>query len=91
MDGAPSLELAADIATLSTRALQRQLAEEDLNYRELLAEVRHETEIDLMQNPEITITDIASQSGYSDPSHFARAFRRMTDVSPREYMRQNFG
>ena len=39
MDEAPSFELAADIAGLSTQTLQRQLTDEDLTYRELLAAV----------------------------------------------------
>ena len=88
MDDAPSLELAAEIADLSTRTLQRRLADEQLSYRGLLDAVRYETAIDLMQNTDNTVTDIASLLGYTDPSHFARAFRRMAGVSPREYMQQ---
>ncbi|MDH3889417.1 MAG: AraC family transcriptional regulator [Gammaproteobacteria bacterium] len=88
MDGAPSVELAADIAGLSTRTLQRRLADEGWSYRELLNEVRFEAAVDLMQDTDYAISDIASLLGYSDPSHFARAFRRMAGVSPREYMQQ---
>jgi AraC-like DNA-binding protein len=88
-DGAPSVELAADIAELSPRTLQRRLADAGLTYRDLLAETRYETAIDLMQDPENRITDIASLLGYTDPSHFARAFRRMAGVSPREYLQQS--
>ena len=88
-DGAPSLELAAKIADLSTRTLQRRLADEDLSYRSLLDAIRYETAIDLMQPTDNTIADIANLLGYTDPSHFARAFRRMTGVSPREYMQQS--
>jgi AraC-like DNA-binding protein len=87
-DGAPSLELAAEIADLSTRTLQRRLADEQLSYRGLLDTVRYETAIDLMQNTDNTVTYIANLLGYTDPSHFARAFRRMAGVSPREYMQQ---
>jgi AraC-like DNA-binding protein len=86
-DGAPSLELAARIADLSTRTLQRRLAGEGMSYRDLLDTARYETAIDLMQDADIAITEIASLLGYSDPSHFARAFRRMAGVSPHEYMR----
>jgi len=85
-DSAPSLELAADIAGLSARTLQRRLAEEGLTYRDLLAETRHETAIELMDTTEHSITEIASLLGYTDPSHFARAFRRMAGVSPREWL-----
>ena len=89
MDGAPSLELAGEIADLSTRTLQRRLADEDLSYRSLLDAIRYETAIDLMQHTDNTVADIANLLGYTDPSHFARAFRRMTGVSPREYMQQS--
>ena len=87
-DGAPSLELAADFAGLSTRTLQRRLTDEELSYRDLLDEVRYETAIDLMQETDNSITDIANLLGYSDPSHFARAFRRMAGVSPGEYQKK---
>ena len=66
----------------------RRLAGEGMSYRDLLDAVRYEAATDLMQDTDITITEIASLLGYSDPSHFARAFRRMAGVSPREYMRQ---
>ena len=36
-----------------------------------------------------TVTEIAYSVGYSDPSNFARAFRRLTGVSSREYRRQH--
>ena len=87
-DGAPSLELTAEIAGLSTRTLQRRLVDEVLSYRGLLDAVRYETAIELMQHSGNTVTDIANLLGYTDPSHFARAFRRMAGVSPREYMQQ---
>jgi AraC-like DNA-binding protein len=88
-DGAPPVELAADIAGLSPRTLQRRLADNGLTYRDLLAEVRHETAINLMQDTEHSIGDIAGLLGYTDPSHFARAFRRMAGVSPREYCQKS--
>jgi len=86
MDSVPTLKLVADITGLSTRTLQRQLANNGLTYRDLLAEVRCETAIELMQKTNLTITDIASQLGYSDGAHFARNFRRITGVSPHEYI-----
>jgi AraC-like DNA-binding protein len=50
--------------------------------------VRYETDIDLLQDTDNSITDIANLLGYSDPSHFARAFRRMSGVSPGEYQKK---
>ena len=90
-DGIPSLELAAEIAGLSSRTLQRRLADEGLTYRELLDECRYEAAVWLIENTEHNISEIASQVGYTDPSHFARAFRRVAGVSPREYRNQYAG
>ena len=59
-----------------------------MKHRDLLDAVRYETAIELMQNPDNTVTDIAALPGDTDPSHFARAFRRLAGVSPREYMQQ---
>ena len=72
----------------STRTLQRRLADEGLSYRDLLDELRYETALDLLQDPENTITEVANLLGYSDPSHFSRAFRRMAGVSPGEYQKK---
>jgi len=88
-DEAPSLELAADIAGFSPRTLQRRLADEELTYRELLLVTRHEAALDLLKNTENPITEIATLLGYSDSSHFARAFRRIAGVSPREHLKQH--
>jgi AraC-like DNA-binding protein len=85
-DNRLSLPQAAEIVGLSARGLQRRLARAGLTYRDLLAEVRFEVAIRLMvQEPVAPIADIAQVAGYEDPSHFTRAFRRFTGVSPREY------
>ena len=87
-EGTPSVNLIADVAGTSTRTLQRQLRAAGLNYRELLEQVRYDRAIRLLANPDNTIIDIASQLGYSEPTHFTRAFRRMAGISPRAYKRQ---
>jgi len=87
-DGTPSLELAAEIADLSTRTLQRRLVDEQLTYRGLLDAVRYETAVELMQHSGNTVAEIANLLGYANPSHFARAFRRLAGMSPREYMQK---
>jgi len=87
-EGTASVNLIADVAGTSTRTLQRQLRAAGLNYRELLEQVRYDRAIRLLANPDNTIIDIASQLGYSEPTHFTRAFRRMAGVSPRMYKQQ---
>jgi AraC-like DNA-binding protein len=87
-DGAPSVELAADIAGLSPRTLQRRLAREDLTYRQLLVETRYETAVELLQANTHSITEITSRLGYANATHFARAFRGIAGVNPRTYRQQ---
>jgi len=41
--------------------------------------------LELLRNPEIRITDIAFDLGYNNPTHFSRAFRRLTGQSPRKF------
>ncbi len=42
----------------------------------------------LLQNPTREITDVAYDLNFSDPSYFARLFKRVTGQTPREYRQQ---
>jgi len=39
----------------------------------------------LLANPDLDLHEIASRVGYSDPSSFSRAFRRIARVTPGTY------
>jgi AraC-like DNA-binding protein len=39
----------------------------------------------LFENPYLSISDVASQTGFSDASYFARVFRRAFDMTPSRY------
>ena len=79
--GIVPLELAADIAGFGSRILQRRLAGKGLSYRELPEERRYEAAVELPGNSEPDISDITSQAGYTDPSHFSVPFSA-SPVSP---------
>ena len=49
-----------------------------------ISEVRYETAIELILQ-DYAISDIARLLGYTEPTHFTRAFRRIAGVSPSEY------
>ena len=87
LDGAPNIDHTAGLTGNSVRSLQRQLAKQGLSYRDLLNQVRMEKATGLLRRSDETITEIAHVLGYSDPSHFARAFKRSTGFSPRAYTR----
>jgi AraC-like DNA-binding protein len=81
-DGQPHLELAAALLGTSTRSLQRRLAAEDLSYSALVEDVRMHTASQLLAETDRSVLEISQLVGYSDPSNFARAFRRGAGVSP---------
>ena len=75
----------AEIAGTSVRSLQRGLASAGLTYSRLLDQVRFEKGADLLRKTDARIIDVAFATGYTDPAHFARAFRRMAGITPREF------
>jgi AraC-like DNA-binding protein len=88
-EGTPSIELIAEIAGIRPRTMQRQLRMSGLSYRELLEQARYDTATQLLAQTDEAIMVIAHRLGYDEPTHFARAFRRMTGISPGQYRRQH--
>ena len=87
-DGYPDIKLAATIAGTSVRTLQRRLNQYELSYSALVQQAQFEYATELLKDPDIRTLDIAYAVGYEDPSNFARAFRRIAGVSPREFRAQ---
>ncbi|KRE07167.1 hypothetical protein ASE63_23020 [Bosea sp. Root381] len=79
----------AEIAGVSTRTLQRKLAHVGLSYSDILDTVRYEHASRLLQDTDCRIIDVAFSSGYTDPAHFSRAFRRISGVTPRQFREQS--
>jgi AraC-like DNA-binding protein len=84
-EGGPAITQAAEIVGLSVRSLQRKLALAGLTYSGLLEQVRFNNAIKLLSDTEHKIIDVAFSSGYADPAHFSRAFRRISGFTPREF------
>lgn len=86
-EGYPPVELAAQITGTSVRTLQRRLTESASSYTELVQRARFEVASTLLRDPGTRMIDVSHALGFGDPSHFARAFRRIAGVGPREYRR----
>lgn len=43
----------------------------------------------LLRNRSLSLTEIAAETGFSDPAHFTRTFRRQTGASPSAWRRAN--
>jgi AraC-like DNA-binding protein len=81
----PTLAVVAEMAGVSTRSLQRRLHNIGLSYSGILDTVRYENASKLLRSTDAKIIDIAYSSGYTDPAHFSRAFRRISGVTPRQF------
>jgi len=85
--GECSLEAVARMLCMSSRSLQRRLQDCQTSFNALVDNARREAALDLILDPEITVSDIAVRIGFSEPSAFDRAFRRWTGCSPGHYRR----
>ncbi|MDH4873589.1 AraC family transcriptional regulator [Pseudomonas sp. BN515] len=86
--GRVGLEQVATELHMSKRTLQRRLQELDLEFAELVEEIRQALAIELVRQSPRSLTEIAQQLGYNEASSFTRAFRRWTGLSPREFRQQ---
>jgi AraC-like DNA-binding protein len=87
-DGYPDVTLGARIADMSVRTLQRRLNLLGVSYSTVVDEARFRIASKLLSRTDAPSNEVAKAVGYSDASHFARAFRRLTGLSPREYRSQ---
>jgi AraC-like DNA-binding protein len=84
-EGDLSIEFAAELCNTSKRSLQRRLAEMGTRYSEVLDQARFDVASRMLQDPDMKVTNVAHLLGYSDPTHFSRAFRRIAGIGPRAY------
>lgn len=87
-DGNSDLAFAARMVGMSTGTLQRRLQLCGLSYSDVLQEARFDLSRRLLEDLDAKIIDVAMTSGYENPRHFTRAFRRFTGVTPTAF-RQN--
>jgi AraC-like DNA-binding protein len=87
-EGLPTVAEVAEMAGISVRSFQRKLSSVDLSYSGLVDMVRFENAARLLRGTDARVIDVAFSSGYADPAHFTRAFRRIAGVTPREFREQ---
>ncbi|WP_158245729.1 MULTISPECIES: AraC family transcriptional regulator [unclassified Pseudomonas] len=75
----------ADSLGVSERTLQRRMAELDLKFGAMVEDARRALALDYVGKSDYRLTDVALMLGYTEASSFSRAFRRWTQLSPREY------
>jgi AraC-like DNA-binding protein len=84
----PTIEHAAGSLHCSVRTLCRRLASEETTFQALKDELRRDIAIQRLTETAETITKIAGDIGFDDPSAFHRAFRHWTGSTPGTYRRR---
>jgi len=83
--GRVSQDSVAESLNVSARTLQRRLETEGTTFTDLTDETRSELARQYLAQPHYSVTQVAYLLGFSEPSNFARAFRRWTGRSPTQY------
>jgi AraC-like DNA-binding protein len=88
----PTMEELAKHFHITVRTLRRRLSEQATTYRELVNDVRMKLADGYLKDNFLTVENIASLLGFSEPANFRAAFKRWTGKTPIEYrmtMEQN--
>lgn len=89
--GYPALEEIAAALHAVPAGVQRELAQENRSYKDLVEEVRRELAHHYLREQQLPLSEIAFLLGYSELSAFSRAFHRWEGISPREFRARNEG
>jgi len=84
----PDFEVLAARLGTSPSTLRRHLRQEGQSYRSIKDQVRRDMAITYLGRPRLSVTDIAAELGFAEPSAFHRAFKKWTGLRPGEYRRR---
>jgi AraC-like DNA-binding protein len=84
-----SVRSAAALLGVSSRTLTRRLGGEGTSFQSLLDESRKARAVHLLNDPALTVAEVAYTLGYEDAANFGRAFRRWFGRSPGQFRRLN--
>lgn len=80
--GRPDVHDVARELRLTSRTLQRRIAQEGRTYQQLLEEARRELSHRYLAEGKLELNEVAFLLGYGDANSFFRAFRQWEGVSP---------
>ena len=86
-EGVPTVSEIAGRLGMSSRTLQRRLADQGHIYQDLVDETRRNLAVRLLGRDEFSLAEIAFLTGYAEQSTFTRAFKRWHGQTPANYRR----
>jgi AraC-like DNA-binding protein len=81
----PTIHTVARQLSLSSRTLQRRLAESDVTFQQLLDEARRDMARHYLRQSSLELNETAYLLGYEDPNSFFRAFHDWEGTSPGQW------
>lgn len=89
LTGDCSIDAVAHGLSTSRRSLQRELADHDCTFKQLLQEVRFTEATRFLRESSMSMNQIADILAYADLSSFSRAFSRHYSCSPKRWQAAN--
>jgi two-component system response regulator YesN len=86
------LEGAAAAVYMSTAYISRYFKQKTgLNFSDYLLSTKMQLAADLLMNLQFKIYEISDRLGYKNPANFTRSFKRIYQISPKDYRFQKMG
>jgi AraC-like DNA-binding protein len=83
-DDGPNHKKVASNLGMSSRTLQRKLAEQNTAFSDLVDSIRSSVAMEYVRHTDYSLTDVALMLGYAELSSFSRAFKRWNGVNPQQ-------
>jgi len=84
-EGFPGFETISRALNMSAPTLRRRLKREGTTFQQIKDEARCEAAKLCLDRPELSISEVALQMGFTDPSAFHRSFKKWTRQTPGQY------
>ncbi|NVK41590.1 MAG: AraC family transcriptional regulator [Oceanospirillaceae bacterium] len=81
----PSIQEVAEALNMSSRTLRRHLDKEGTTYQALKDQSRFNAAQEYLSYPDVSVQEVASLLGFTEPSAFVRAFRKWSGTTPAAY------
>lgn len=90
-DPRASMKAVASALGMTDRTLRRRLDDEGTSFSVIANQVQAGVAMQHLTHTQVSVDQIASIAGFSDPANFRRAFIRWTTMSPAQYRRRSLG